>query len=88
MSDLSAVHELLANLNRMIAEDEAATKERIDRLSQYDDPYIEDQMRREWSQFNARVEPIRRQREAIIKQLADLEALKPLPPVLVIPADR
>lgn len=80
--DLTAMHELLAMLGKMIAEEEANVRQRLDRLSQYDDPYIEDQMRREWAQFHLRIKPIQEQQEYILKQLAQIAACKPPKPML------
>jgi len=82
MTDLSPIQELLALLGRQIEEEEIKVRERIDRLSQYDDPYIEDQMRREWAQFHLRIQPLMDQREYIIKQLVAIEACKPPSPWL------
>lgn len=84
MTDLTPVQELLADLGKQIAEEEIKVRERVDRLAQYDDPYIEDQMRREWAQFHARIEPLQRQQRYILNQLAQIEALNmPLPIVIL-----
>jgi hypothetical protein len=83
MTDLSPAQELLALLGKQIAEEEAAVRQRLDRLSQYDDPYIEDQMRREWAQFHMRIQPLLDQREYVIKQLVTIEATKPPAPILL-----
>lgn len=78
--------ELLADIGKRIAEEEAAVRQRLDRLSQYDDPYIEDQMRREWSQFHARIEPMRQEQEYVLKQLTQIEACKP-PKTMIVTAE-
>lgn len=87
MTDLSPSQELLADLGKRIAEEEAVVRQRLDRLSQYDDPYIEDQMRREWSQFHMRIKPMQQQQDYILKLLAQIEACKPPRPMLVTVED-
>lgn len=75
--------DLLADLAKRIAEEEASVRQRLDRLSQYDDPYIEDQMRREWAQFHARIEPMRKEQEYILRQLVQIEVCKTPGPMIV-----
>jgi hypothetical protein len=74
---------LLADLGRRIAEEEATVRQRIDRLSRHDDPYIEDQMRREWEQFHKRIEPMRQEQEHFLKLLVEIEACKPPAPIII-----
>lgn len=83
MTDLSPVHELLAMLGTQIAEEEIKVRERIDRISQYDDPRIEDAIKDEWNQFHLRIKPLQEQQEYIIKQLVTIEAAKPPAPILI-----
>lgn len=89
MTDLSPAHELIADLDRRVAEEEAKVRERIDRLRHYAGPDTEDEIREAWGRFNMSVEPMRRQRDYVIKQLATIEAMKiPAPIVIMNPPDR
>ncbi len=85
MTDLSLVQELLADLGKQIAEEEAKVRERIDRISQHDDLGIEDEIREEWNLFHMHIKPMREQQEYILKQLATLENMK-RPAPMVMPA--
>jgi hypothetical protein len=84
MADLSPTQELLADLGRQIAEEEIKVRGRIDRISEYDDPDVEDTIREEWHQFHLRIRPMLEQREYVIKQIVTIEACKPLP-VMILP---
>lgn len=68
------VKELLADLGRRIQEEENKVRERIDRLSQYDSPGIEDEIREAWHQFRACIKPMQDEQQDILKQLATIEA--------------
>lgn len=83
MTDLSLTNELLANIDRQIAEEEAQVRERIHRLCRHDDHDSRLRTRDEWHQFNLRIKPLRNERDHIVKQLAAIEACKPL--VMVVP---
>lgn len=90
MTDLSPAHELIADLDRRIAEEETKVRERIDRLRHYAGPDEEDEIREAWGRFNMSVEPMRRQRDYVIKQLATIEAAKIPGPIVIMnpPATR
>lgn len=89
MTDLSPAHELIADIDRRIAEEEEKVRERVRRLRAYAGPDEEDEIREAWGRFNMSVEPMRRQRDYVIKQLATIEAMKiPGPIVIVNPPDR
>jgi hypothetical protein len=87
MSDLSSAHELIADLDRRIVQEETKVREKVDRLKNYDD--AEDEIREIWGRFQMAVEPMRRQRNYVIKQLATIEAMKaPMPIVIMNPPAR
>jgi hypothetical protein len=89
MTDLSPARELIADLDRRIAEEETKVRERIDRLRAYAGPDEEDEIREAWGRFNMSVEPMRRQRNYVIKQMATIEAMKiPGPIVIMNPPER
>lgn len=84
MTDLAPAHELLADLGKRIAEEELKVRERIDRITHYAHPDdVQDQVREEWNRFHRAIEPMQRQREYVIKQLAIIEAAKILGPIVV-----
>lgn len=84
MTDLSAAHELIADLDRRIAEEETKVRERIDRIRHYAGTGGEDEMREAYGRFNMNVEPMRRQREYVIKQLATIEAMNIPGPIVIM----
>lgn len=84
MTDLSPAHELIADLDRRVAEEETKVRERIDRIKYYAAPDEEDEIREAWGRFNMTVEPMRRQRDYVIKQLATIEALKIPGPIVIM----
>jgi hypothetical protein len=89
MTDLSLARELIADLAMRIAEEEEKVRERVRRLRHYAGPDEEDEIREAWGRFNMSVEPLRRQRDYVIKQLATIEAMKiPGPIVIMNPPDR
>lgn len=82
MSDLSPSHELIADLDRRIVQEETKVREKVDRLKHYDD--AEDEIREIWGRFQMAVEPMRRQREYVIKQLATIEGMKLPGPIVIM----
>jgi hypothetical protein len=84
MTDLSPAHELIADLDRQIAEEETKVRERIDRLRHYAGPDEEDEVWEAWYRFNMAVEPMRRQRDYVVKQLATIEAMKIPGPIVIM----
>lgn len=84
---IDSARELLADLGKRIAEEEAAVRERVDRISGYDYPHAKEAIRDEWEQFNLRIAPMHREREHVIKLIVDAEACKP-PAPMVIPLPR
>jgi hypothetical protein len=83
MSDVDAAHELLAMLGKMIDDERAKVMELTQHRTYHSDPDIDRWINREWSEFRLRVEPMRKQQEYIVKQLAAVEACKPPSPMLV-----
>lgn len=81
--DLKSVHELLAMLGKMIADEEAKVIELTNHRTYHHDPDIDRWIRREWNEFYLRVEPIRKQQEHIIKQLVQIESCKPPAPMIL-----
>lgn len=83
MTEPNPAHELLAMLGKMIADEEAKVMELTQRRTYHSDPDIDRWISREWSEFRLRVEPMRKQQEYILKQLAQIEACKPPKPMVV-----
>jgi hypothetical protein len=81
MEQINHSHELIADIRRRIAEEELKLRERIDRISHYAGPDEKDEIREAWGRFNMSVEPMRRQIEYVIKQLAISEGMKIHAPV-------
>lgn len=76
MADLSLTHQLLADIDRKIVEEEADVKYRIDRLRQSDYEGFKSAADEEWQRFLQRVKPLLDERGHLVKQLATIEACK------------
>jgi hypothetical protein len=83
MIEPNSAHELLAMLGKMIADERANVMELTHNRTYHSDPDIDRWIRREWNEFYLRVEPLRRQQEHILKQLAEIENMKPPKPMVV-----
>lgn len=87
MTDLSLTHELLADIDRQIADEEARVR---DHLARACPGYSDDHASRkfvndEWHSFRKRIKPLQEQRDHILQQLVAIKACEP-PPVIVVPA--
>lgn len=69
----------LAYLNAQIAVAEREMVEKIERWGKDDKEFA----RQQSSEYYAKIEPIRREREAVIKVIADYYGLQPRPPQLI-----
>lgn len=83
MSDVNQAHEWLAMLGKMISDERARVEELTNHRTYHHDPDINRWITREWDEFHLRIEPIRKQQEAIIKQLAEIEGMKAPKPMVV-----
>ncbi len=84
MNDIEAAREAIATLDIEIAKVEQETRERVARIpdtEQRGPGYLT--ARQEWSTFEARVRPLRDQREVLVKAIATIEGLKAPAPIIV-----
>jgi hypothetical protein len=90
MAELDPVRELLADLGRRIHQEQMRAMEQIDRIKAiYADPDRREELEREqWRRCALAVEPLVEQRMAIIKQIVELEAMKPPNPAIIGPGDK
>lgn len=81
---MNYVTELLFDLSKRIALEEAAVRERIKRVAYGADPAdVEDEIREEWHKFHLATKPLQDQQQELIKHLVQIEACKPPAPVVV-----
>jgi hypothetical protein len=78
------VRELLDDLARRIAQEEADVRERIKRIEYMADPNdVKDQIREEWHKFQLRVKPMQDEQRFVIKQLVRIKSMEAPAPMVV-----
>lgn len=84
--------ELLADIRRKIAEEEVRFHQHFNNLRErqaeaetqaaWDD--WQHEIREAHDKFHAAIEPLRRERDVLLREIAGLVALRPMPPVMII----
>jgi ferric iron reductase protein FhuF len=77
---LKPSREHMARLDALIAKAEREMVERIERWGKDDKEYA----RQQSEEYYRAVEPMRRERDAVAKVIADYYALQPMPPQVVL----
>lgn len=74
--------EHFAHLDALIRKAEEETIEAVEKWGKGDEDYV----RRKWREFYEAVEPLRREKDAVTKVIADYYALQTDQPPLIVPA--
>jgi len=78
---LKPTREHLAHLNALIAKAERKMVENIERWGKDDKEYAHQQSQ----EYYAKIEPLRRERDYVVKVLVDYYGLQPIPPQIIVP---
>ncbi len=76
---LKTSRDHLARINEMIAAAEREMVEKIERYGSDDAEYSY----QHYKEYYAKIDPLRRERDAVVKVIADYYGAQPMPPVIV-----